>query len=167
MPPGKSIGLAGTRRHQTCHFRKRAAHVPAEGPAYGLLGKVRAKTSGSIPEDCKPQRANPFGGSTPWRSSEKGSSGLSQNKDFREHSRKQRKQSWVFLVEQKFREVLVLAPSKVIHLNFSPRSWGGWLGYPHHGRPRRSGPTPPWRQSADWASPHTQNLKAQRIRRKI
>ena len=23
------------RRHQTCHFRKRATSVPAEGPAYG------------------------------------------------------------------------------------------------------------------------------------
>ena len=25
-----------TRRHQTCHFRKRTTSVPAEGPAYGL-----------------------------------------------------------------------------------------------------------------------------------
>ena len=25
-----------TRRHQTCHFRKRATSAPAEGPAYGL-----------------------------------------------------------------------------------------------------------------------------------
>ena len=28
--------LAASRRHQTCHFRKRATSVPAEGPAYGL-----------------------------------------------------------------------------------------------------------------------------------
>ena len=25
-----------SRRHQTCHFRKRATSAPAEGPAYGL-----------------------------------------------------------------------------------------------------------------------------------
>ena len=27
---------ASTRRHQTCHFHKRATSAPAEGPAYGL-----------------------------------------------------------------------------------------------------------------------------------
>ena len=31
---GRSLYIA--RRHQTCHFRKRATSVPAEGPAYGL-----------------------------------------------------------------------------------------------------------------------------------
>ena len=27
--------LGSTRRHQTCHFRKRATSAPAEGPAHG------------------------------------------------------------------------------------------------------------------------------------
>ena len=30
------IMTASPRGHQTCHFRKRATSVPAEGPAYGL-----------------------------------------------------------------------------------------------------------------------------------
>ena len=47
------------------------------------------------------------------RTSEKGLSGLSQNKHFREHSgRKQANNKTVFLVEHNFWEVLVLTPPK-------------------------------------------------------
>ena len=31
-----SLMISFSRRHQKCHFRKRATSAPAEGPAYGL-----------------------------------------------------------------------------------------------------------------------------------
>ena len=34
--PPSAPPVSLSRRHQTCHFRKRATSVPAEGPAYGL-----------------------------------------------------------------------------------------------------------------------------------
>ena len=52
---------------------------------------------------------------------EKGLSGLSQNKNFRETSRsKQTKAKLCIWVGAKFREALVFTPSKVIHLKLSP-----------------------------------------------
>ena len=39
--------LASPRRHQTCHFRKRATSAPAEGPAYRLDLARRCELTGS------------------------------------------------------------------------------------------------------------------------
>ena len=37
FPPSQGTSpLISSRRHRTCHFRKRATSAPAEGPAYGL-----------------------------------------------------------------------------------------------------------------------------------
>ena len=53
-----------------------------------------------------------------WVKSEQQLPGTFQNK------KNNTQQIWVFQVEQHFREVSVLTPSKVTHLNLSPNYWG-------------------------------------------